>query len=90
MPSKRKRMTRQRRSETISPAEMEWLTGAPQEGANRFELLELKYLTTLDRMDRAAAVLDRAAGVVPAERIAELRAMVDARRAEHRRMYRSI
>lgn len=36
MPTTRRRKTRPQRLATLSPAELEWLTGIPQQGANRF------------------------------------------------------
>lgn len=36
MPTTRKRKTRPQRLASVSPAELEWLTGTPQPGANRF------------------------------------------------------
>lgn len=36
MPTTRRRKTRPQRLASVSPAELEWLTGIPQQGANRF------------------------------------------------------
>lgn len=36
MPTTRRRKTRPQRLASVSPAELEWLTGTPQPGANRF------------------------------------------------------
>lgn len=87
MPTNRMRRSRRRTSARLTPAELQWLTGQEQPGANPFELLLLKYLTGPSRFARAEGILERAAGIVPEERIAELREIIARLRAEHRRTY---
>lgn len=87
MPTNRRRRSRRRTSARLTDAELQWLTGKKQPGANRFELLLFKYLNDPARFAQAENALARAEGVVSAERIAELRKMIAKLRAEHQRRY---
>ena len=74
MPTNRSRRTRSRRAAKLTGAELQWLTGAPQPSANRFELISLESPTKPHDHDRIDELLARAGGVVTPERLTELKA----------------
>lgn len=69
----RTKRTRKRRAASFNPSELQWLTGEPQTGANKF--WRFRYARDFDALndllERAAA-----AGIVGDDRLAELRAAV--------------
>ena len=87
MPTNRSRRTRSRRAAKLTGAELQWLTGAPQPSANRFELISLELPTRPADFDRIDALLARAGGVVTPDRLAELKAENDARRKDYHDRY---
>ena len=80
---------RVRKAAAFAPAELEWLTDEPQEGANGFEQLELEYLCEPKHFDRADNLIDRAerAEILPPERVGVLRRLVREAREKDRRMF---
>lgn len=82
MPTERPKRRRQRRKSGFTAAELQFLTGEPQAGANKFESLGLEHPTRPDDFARIDALLTRAGGIVSAERIAELTARIDAKRTK--------
>lgn len=71
MPTKRTRRSRQR-YESLTPAELEWLTGENQEGANVFVLLALKYPCYRDRQRRVIELVERNRALIPDRRWREI------------------
>lgn len=69
----RTKRTRKRRAASFTPAELEWLTGEPKPGANKF--WRFRYARDFDAL---AELLERAAaaGIIGDERLVELRAAV--------------
>jgi hypothetical protein len=72
----------------LSAAEWEWISGEPShEHVNAFEALQFQHPATPRHFDYMDSVLDRAQGVVSAERIADRRAYVRELRARDRELY---
>jgi hypothetical protein len=74
---------RQRRQSTLTGSELDWLGLEVPPGVhiNKFDQLELESPHPCPgAFDRLDGILDRAAGIAPEERIAELRADVARRR----------
>ena len=65
MPSKRTRISRLRRLEGPSPAELQWLTGKPQEGANRF----WKFTHGAEKVARCRALIESCGNLIPRGRL---------------------
>lgn len=80
---------RRRPEAAFKPAELQWLTGRPQRNADTFDSLELEHPAEPRDYNRMAVLLDRAelTGIVPPERIAELRRHVTEFRAEDRKRF---
>jgi hypothetical protein len=68
VPTKRVRVGRQRRPQSISPAELAWLTGEPQKGANRFWV----HTRGAAKVARLRALMAEYAEVIPPGRLALL------------------
>jgi len=81
--------TRSRRARTFTPAEIQFLTGRDQDGANRFETMDLEIRTKPEHIRYAEELVERAvaAGIIDAERAADLRKMLARDLARMRRMY---
>jgi len=68
MPTKRTRISRRRTEGAVTPSELEWLTGEPQPGANRFWRLN----RSPERLARRRALLETHAHLIPPGRLAAL------------------
>lgn len=88
MPTQRPTRRRQRRQSGFTPAELQYLTGKSQTGVNPFALVGLEHPTRPADFERIDELLARADGIVSPERLAEIRAAVEAQRAKRER-YRS-
>ena len=69
MPTNRRRTRRTPRQTGITPSELEWLSGEPQDAANRF----WKHDHSPERMARRRELLDQYPELIPPGRVAELR-----------------
>ena len=65
MPSNRRRMPRVPRLTGPSPAELEWLTGKPQPGANRFWC----HIRGEAKVTRCRALMAEHAALIPLDRL---------------------
>lgn len=68
MPTKRQRTARAHRPQGLSPAELEWLTGSPQPGANRFWV----HLRSAEKVARCRALIEAHDDLIPAGRLPAL------------------
>lgn len=69
MPTNRKRISRIRRADDLTPEELEWLTGVPQAGANAF----WKFRCWLpDQLARCRELVERHAALIPPGRLPKL------------------
>jgi hypothetical protein len=68
MPSKRTRILHVWRQPGLSPSELEWLTGTPQEGSNKFWI----FCTDGAQLARREWLVERFESLVPAGRKATL------------------
>ena len=59
MPTNRKQRTRRRILPGLSPAQKQWLTGHPQDGANKFELMDLEAPTSQAQRRRCLDLLEQ-------------------------------
>lgn len=76
MPTLRTTRRRSRKPKNFTPAQLQYLTGEPQTGANKFELMHLEHASRPAEIEALNDLLDRAAGIVPAERIEQLRQQI--------------
>ncbi len=67
MPTPRKRT--RNRTPDLTPAQRQWLTGEPQKGANQFELLDLEYPQTDERLKTRARLLKEHKSMPAADRL---------------------
>jgi hypothetical protein len=68
VPTKRRRIDRKRTPQDITPAELQWLTGEPQPGANPF----WQHARGTAKAARARALLDSHDHLIPAGRLPAL------------------
>ena len=67
MPSNRRRMPRVPRLTGPSPAELEWLTGQPQPGANRF----WRHVRGAAKIERCMTLMQEHAALIPLDRLSQ-------------------
>jgi len=81
--------TRNRRRSKFTAAEIQFLSGREQDGANPFALIELEHRDEPARIQYAEELVERAeaAGIVDQDRAAELRKMLARDLARMRRAY---
>jgi len=70
MPTTRRRKTRTQHLASLSPAELEWLTGEPQPGANRF----WRHVCGIAKFERCWLLMQEHAELIPLGRLPALEA----------------
>ncbi|MFA6312645.1 MAG: hypothetical protein WCV99_12425 [Sterolibacterium sp.] len=70
MPTNRRRKVRPQRLASVSPAELEWMTGEPQPGANRFWI----HTRGDAKVARCMALMQEYAELIPPGRLPALEA----------------
>ncbi len=68
MPTKRQRIGRAHRPQGVSPAELAWLTGSPQPGANRF----WAHVRGAEKVARCRALIEAHDDLIPHGRLPRL------------------
>jgi len=65
LPTTRRKKTRPQRLASVSPAELEWLTGEPQPGSNRF----WRHVRGIAKIERCTMLMQEHAVLIPLDRL---------------------